>query len=299
MGAAIDGLPAVRGQGGRPVQSVGFLHPGEMGVALATLVLKRGARACWTPQGRSERTRDRARTAGLDECPDLRALCAACPLLVSICPPHAALDVARAVAATGYRGLYVDANAISPAHVLEIAGLMRSAGADFVDASVVGPPPAPGTATRLYLAGKASAVVAASLAGEGLRPECLGDEPGRASALKMCHSALHKGEVALRFAALAAAQQAGVRGDLESLLASRPATARHVDGLPEDVRRVGKAWRFAGEMEEVAATLQGLGVPDGFHLAAAEVYRRLGGFRDADQRADLARLLGAICSEER
>ena len=282
-----------------PAAAVGFLHPGEMGVALASLVVKRGARACWTPQGRSERTRERARSAGLHECPDLEALCASCPVVVSICPPHAALDVARSVAQAGFRGLFVDANAISPGHAIEIAGLLRAAGADFVDAAVVGPPPSAGTLTRLYLAGSASAVVAASLAGEGLRAEFLGDEPGRASALKMCHSAMHKGEMALRFAALAAAQRAGVRGDLERLFASRPTTARYLHGLDEDVRRAVKAWRFAGEMDEVAATLQALGVPDGFHRAAGEVYRRLDGFGADGQDSSLERLLEAIGSHGR
>lgn len=295
MAATID-APVHAGGPRGGASPVGFLHPGEMGAALASLVVRRGARACWVPQGRSAQTRGRARDAGLVECPSLEALCRACPVVVGICPPHAALDVARAVAGTGFRGLYVDANAISPGHAREIAEMFGACGGAFVDAAIVGPPPAPGTRTRLYLSGAAAATAAAAacLAGEGLQLEHLGDEVGRASALKMCHSAMHKGQMALLFAALAAAEQAGVRGDLERLFASRPATASYLDGLDEKVRRAAKAWRFAGEMDEVALTLASLGLPEGFHRAAGEIYRRLDRFEPARDAAALEELLDAI-----
>jgi hypothetical protein len=42
-----------------------------------------------------------------------------------------------------------------------------------------------------------------------------------------------------------------------------------------------KAWRFAGEMDEIAATFREAGLPPGFHDAAAEVFRRLSVFKDA------------------
>ena len=295
MAASIAGTLHASGTGGG-ASPVGFLHPGEMGSALAALVVRRGGRACWVPQGRSAQTRVRARDAGLVECPSLEALCRACPVVVGICPPHAALDLARAVAGTGFRGLYVDANAISPEHAREIAGMLGACGGEFVDAAVVGPPPAPGTGTRLYLSGAAAATAAAAacLAGEGLRIEHLGDEAGRASALKMCHSAMHKGQMALLFAALAAAERAGVRGELQGLFASRPATASYLDGLDEKVRRAAKAWRFAGEMDEVALTLAALGLPEGFHRAAGEIYRRLDRFEPARDGTALQELLDAI-----
>ena len=34
-------------------------------------------------------------------------------------------------------------------------------------------------------------------------------------------------------------------------------------------------------MEEIAATFAAAGLPDGFHLAAAEVWRRLSSYKDA------------------
>jgi hypothetical protein len=34
-----------------------------------------------------------------------------------------------------------------------------------------------------------------------------------------------------------------------------------------------KGWRWVGEMEEIADTFAAAGQPDGFHRAAAQVYR--------------------------
>ncbi|MCK7519679.1 MAG: DUF1932 domain-containing protein [Ignavibacteriales bacterium] len=42
-----------------------------------------------------------------------------------------------------------------------------------------------------------------------------------------------------------------------------------------------KAWRFEGEMHEIASTFEGAGLPDGFHEAAAEIYHRMAGFKDS------------------
>ncbi|MEZ5233162.1 MAG: DUF1932 domain-containing protein [Acidimicrobiales bacterium] len=56
--------------------------------------------------------------------------------------------------------------------------------------------------------------------------------------------------------------------------------------VPDRLRRAAagsapKAWRFAGEMDEIARTLADVGLPDGFHRAAAELYRNLEPFKDA------------------
>jgi hypothetical protein len=41
-----------------------------------------------------------------------------------------------------------------------------------------------------------------------------------------------------------------------------------------------KAWRFAGEMEEIADTFAEAGLPDGFFRSASELYGRLGSLKD-------------------
>src|SRR5439155_20715156 len=92
--------------------TIGLLHPGEMGAAIGKCLAGAGHRVLWVPEGRSAATRERAAEAGLDGC-GWTEMAARSAVIVSVCPPHAALDVARQVAGSGYRGLYLDANAVS------------------------------------------------------------------------------------------------------------------------------------------------------------------------------------------
>ena len=106
------------------------------------------------------------------------------------------------------------------------------------------------------------------------------DKIGKASALKMCYAAYTKGTTALLCGILATAQVLGVRGELETQW-SRDWTNFGTQA-GERVRNVtAKAWRFAGEMAEIAATFREAGMPGEFHAAAEIIYRRLAGFKDA------------------
>src|SRR4051794_39964888 len=149
--------------------TVGVLHPGEMGAALGARLRERGHDVAWAGEGRSAATRARAEAAGLHDAGALDAVLAGSDVVVSVCPPHAALDVARAVA--GYGGVFVDANAVAPATAAAIGRLVEDGGARFVDGGIVGPPPQRAGTTRLYLSGAA--------APEGAAP--LGRPPGRRS----------------------------------------------------------------------------------------------------------------------
>jgi hypothetical protein len=70
----------------------------------------------------------------------------------------------------------------------------------------------------------------------------------------------------------------------------------------QTVRRVcantAKAWRFVGEMHEIAATFQGAGLPGGFHQAAAEVYERLATFKDHPEPPAIESVLEALLKGE-
>ncbi|HEY2936696.1 MAG TPA: DUF1932 domain-containing protein [Gaiellaceae bacterium] len=243
--------------------TVGVLHPGEMGAAVAAVA--RGE-VWWAPEGRSEATAARAREARLRPAP-LPELLERCEVVLSICPPHAALEVARACA--GYRGIYCDANAVSPENAREVA---RVVGGEVVDGGIVGGPPRePGT--RLYLSGAAAGEVAALFDGTALEPVAIGGEVGTASALKMCYAAWTKGSAALLLAVAEAAEALGL-GD-----ALRAEWERSIPGLPERAERAArsadaKGWRWVGEMREIEATLRAAGLPGGFHEAAAEIFER-------------------------
>lgn len=273
--------------------SIGFLHPGAMGVSLAAAGIRAGHEAWWVSAGRSAETRRRAEEHGLREARDLAELVGRCDAIVGVCPPHAAGELARAVLACGWRGLYVDANAISPARARAIGESMVAAGADFVDGGVVGGPAWTAGETWLHLSGPRAAEVAAWFDGSPLETVLHGDEPGRASAVKMCFAAWTKGSTALLCAILGVAEGLGVREALETQWATGGSD------FAERARRrargvTAKAWRFAGEMEEIAATFEAAGLPPGFHLAAADVYGRLAGFKGAAERPSLEDVLTAL-----
>jgi 3-hydroxyisobutyrate dehydrogenase-like beta-hydroxyacid dehydrogenase len=242
---------------------VGVLHPGEMGAAVAAFA--RGE-VWWAPEGRSEATASRARAAGLRPA-SLPELLERCDVVLSICPPHAALDVARACA--GFRGVYCDANAIAPGTMQEVA---RLAGGEVVDGGIVGGPPRePGT--RLYLSGAAAPAVVDLFEGTALEPVVLGDMIGTASALKMCYAAWTKGSAALLLTAAEAAERHGL-GDV-----LRAEWERSLPGLADRAEQAArsadvKGWRWVGEMREIEATLRAAGLPGGFHEAAAETFEQ-------------------------
>ena len=277
--------------------TVVILHPGEMGAAVAACALAAGNRVLWTSEGRGADTARRATAAGLTDAGSLAAALASADVVLSVCPPHAAVQVARDVAAQGFRGLYVEGNAVSPATSREIARLVESAGATFVDGGIVGGPPpaavpASGPATRLYLSGKGAERVSALFAGTGLGVVTLDGPVGAASALKMSYAAWTKGSTALLAAICAVAEREGVAEALfAEWRASQPELAKRLEGVRGSSR---KAWRWIAEMEEIAATFAGAGLPDGFHLGAAEVYRRLEGHKDAPKPPALSEITAGL-----
>ncbi len=211
----------------------------------------------------------------------LEELCATCSVIVSICPPAAATAVAEQVIACAFKGVYVDANAIAPQRAKAIGALLDDASIPYVDGSVIGGPAWKPQSTWLYLSGAAANQVADYFAAGPLETEVIGDEIGKASALKMCFAANSKGMTALLCAIMASAQKLGVRKELETQW------GRYDAAFPEQTqnrvsRVTAKAWRFSGEMEEIATTLEGAGLPDGFHLAARDVYDRIAKFKGAD-----------------
>jgi 3-hydroxyisobutyrate dehydrogenase-like beta-hydroxyacid dehydrogenase len=189
---------------------------------------------------------------------------------VSICPPGAALEVARTVAGTGFGGLYLDANAVSPATAGEVAGTVKRA--SFVDGGIIGSPPVTPGFIRLYLSGDRAAEIRALFEGTAVDARLVAP-PGTASAVKMAYASWTKGSAALLLAARALARAEGVE---PALLAewgiSQPGLERR--SAVANGSAAAKGWRWVAEMEEIAATMAAAGLPEGFHQAAAEIYRR-------------------------
>ena len=174
--------------------ALAVLHPGAMGAAVAACLVGRGHEVGWLRTGRSEATLRRAEKAGLTPYDDLAELLAHADIVFSICPPHGALGVARALA--GFGGIVVDANAISPETAVLIGRTVTGGGARYVDGGIIGPPPVTAGTTRLYLAGD-DGEVANLFAGSALDAVSLAGAPPAASALKMTYAAWTKTTAAL------------------------------------------------------------------------------------------------------
>jgi 3-hydroxyisobutyrate dehydrogenase-like beta-hydroxyacid dehydrogenase len=273
-------------------QTIGVLHPGEMGSMVAAAAREAGARVVWASAGRGRATRDRATAAGVEDVGSLRDLAAASDVILSVCPPDAALDVARDVAATGFTRVYVDGNAVSPATAREIARVIEGAGATFIDGGIIGPPPRKRGTTRLYVSGAGAPQVKSLFGDSALEVIALDAPAGAASAVKMSYAAWTKGTSALILSVRALAASEGVE---DALLGEWRTSQPQLIKRSEDAASgsAPKAWRFVGEMEEIAATFAAAGLPDGFHLAAAEVWRRLSSYKDT-QKPDVAEVVDVL-----
>lgn len=276
-------------------ENIGLLHPGEMGVSVGAAARQGGHRVFWVSEDRSVETCARATRHGLIEVLTLTELCRTCSIILSVCPPDAAETVAGQVLVEGFTGLYADFNAISPERAQAIAGKMATRGISFVDGGIIGPPAWNQARTWLYLCGGGAQRVADCFNAGPLIAEVIDGPIGQASAVKMCYAAYTKGMTALLSVSLAAAEGLGVRVELERQW-SRDEPGSDRERVQRVRRATAKAWRFAGEMDEIAATLAQVGLPMGFHKAAAELYRRLADFkgRAADPTIDevLEALLG-------
>jgi 3-hydroxyisobutyrate dehydrogenase-like beta-hydroxyacid dehydrogenase len=215
-------------------------------------------------------------------------MCAVCPVIVSVCPPEFAEGMAHEIVEHGFRGLYIDANAISPERACRIGQLLASHGAAFVDGCIIGPPPAARGETWICFSGAQSSDAAACFPAGPLEAEVLAGDIGKASALKMCFSAHAKGMAALRAAVVGAADQLAVLGDLERHWArSGTPLARAIESIQITAP---KAWRFVAEMKEIVATFESVGMPGDFHRAAGEIYERLAPFK-GKEKPELAEAL--------
>jgi 3-hydroxyisobutyrate dehydrogenase-like beta-hydroxyacid dehydrogenase len=111
--------------------TVGILHPGEMGAAIGAVLSASGETVLWASSGRSSATAERAAEGGLEDVEKVEEVVRRSDVVFGVCPPAAAVEVARSV--TSLHGIYVDANAVSPATARTIAGLVGS----YVDGGIV------------------------------------------------------------------------------------------------------------------------------------------------------------------
>jgi 3-hydroxyisobutyrate dehydrogenase-like beta-hydroxyacid dehydrogenase len=195
-----------------------------------------------------------------------------------------------------FQGLYLDANAISPRRAITIGQRMEANNVQFVDGGIIGGPAWQPKETWLYLSGQYAHEIASCFSEGPLETKIIGNELGKASSLKMCYAAYSKGTTALLAAVLATAESVGVREELYKQW------DMDNKGFSEQVNRrvarvTAKAWRFEGEMIEIAETFQEAGVPAEFHKAAAEIYHRMSNFKDFAETPSLQSVLKMLVAK--
>ena len=255
-----------------------LLHPGAMGASIGAALVSRGHHVSWVAEGRSAATVSRASEAGLHAVDTLAGAVLGAEVAISVCPPDAALTLAKEVQAAGFQGTYVDGNAVAPATARQVASIFP---ASYVDGGIIGPPAWREGATRFYLSGANAPDIAALFKGSLVDARAMDERIDAASALKMCYAAFTKGSSALILAVRALAEQNGVTDNLlQEWNISQPGLAARSAATATSTSP--KAWRFEGEMREIAATFAAANLPDGFHQAAAEIYARMAELKDAE-----------------
>ncbi|MGM9442209.1 DUF1932 domain-containing protein [Streptomyces murinus] len=260
---------------------VGVLHPGSMGAPVAAQALLGGAEVLWCPTERSPASRDRAAKYGLAAAGGLGELVEHADVILSICPPAHAEDVAAEVSAYPFTGIYVDANAVAPATMARVHAAMSRTKATVVDGSIIGSPPSASKSTRLYLSGPEEALpsVAALFDGTAVQAHTLAGGIGRASALKLSYSSYQKASRVLAAVSYALARDYGVEGELLDI-----AEGRSTSYLAETTyipKVAARSWRWGPEMDEVASALRDAGLPTDLAEASASVMSRWDSLRDA------------------
>ncbi|KYJ87630.1 NAD(P)-dependent oxidoreductase [Sulfurovum riftiae] len=272
---------------------VGFLYPGDMGVFLAHSVQNSGYETLWCSEQRSQSTCQRAEQQDMVEVSSLVELCEQSSIIISICPPHAASDVAYQVLQQHFTGIFVEANAISPELSKRLSAAFAKKGVSYVDAAVFGGTNLTSKNTQIFLSGSKGEQIASIFSSGPVISKVISDEIGKASATKMCHSMYSKGIWAMLHTAVSAAEHYGIRDQLESLWIKN--NVNFTENTYKNMQRTSKkAWRFSAEMNEISSTFHAAGLPDGFSKASSEVYRRLVKFKEYDQEPDIEEIINTL-----
>ncbi|MGW7620761.1 DUF1932 domain-containing protein [Streptomyces antimycoticus] len=259
--------------------TVGILHPGSMGAAVAACAATSAAEVLWCETGRSTASVERAAQFGLTSVAALAELLDRSDIVISLCPPAAAEDLARDVAGHRFAGVYVEANAINPTRVKRIA-VLHEHGATVVDGGVVGSPPVGGKTSTLYLSGPADATerIEALFAGTAVRTAVLGTEIGKASALKLAYASFQKTSRVLVALAVGMAREHGVDQELIEVASKR--TDSYLSEPQYVAKTAARAWRWGPELKEAADALAAAGLPPEMLRAAASTLARWNDAKD-------------------
>ncbi|KAF9453927.1 6-phosphogluconate dehydrogenase C-terminal domain-like protein [Macrolepiota fuliginosa MF-IS2] len=262
-----------------PIISV--IAAGAMGGGVARRLTDSGATVLTYLEGRSEQTRKRAQEAGVLDA-SLEEITQRSDFILSILPPRDAFSLAQRITqqlashprATDRQLIYADCNAVNVTTVKSISGLFEETSVAFVDACIIGGPPKGSHDPVFYGSVHPKDIEAlrsfVGLSAWGLRTKALDGEGaniGDASALKMSYAGISKGLTGLMATMVLAAHSsspATAEALISELNESQPELLHRLTvHLP---RMLPKAYRWVGEMEEIAEFVGG---------GEGEIYRGL------------------------
>ena len=269
------------------VRTVGILSTGDMGHSVGRVLREGGFDVVTCLTGRSERTRQLAGEAGIRDIPEMDDLVREVDLILAILVPDQTIPLARQVAAsikrTGTQPAYADCNAIAPNTSKQIDEIISNAGGRYIDAGIIGGPPSQDEQTRFYASGPHEDILT-QLDGYGILVRPIGGEVGRASGIKMCYASVTKGTAALHTAVLTTAESLGLSRELLKEL--EESQGQRLQAMESIKTLSAKAFRWVGEMEEIAATYESAGVTSHFHQGAAEIFRMIADSPIGDERPE-------------
>ena len=211
-------------------------------------------------------------------------------MIVSVCPPEFAEEIAEQVARQSYQGTFIDANAISPERAQRMAHRFeRAARGSLIEASSV-PPSTTRNRTWLCLSGDHAASVAPYFQ-QGLSKS----KSWRRHRPRVCIENVFRrlferlGRAGLRRAGRGPATEC-LRRSQTAVGSRRPFPFR---SGTRDSRAAPKAWRYIGEMPRSRPPSRSAGLPPKFHRAAGEIFRRLEDFK-GNEGPGLKDVLGTL-----
>ena len=256
---------------------IAVIAQGMMGAGVGRRLHESGAKVRTLLTGRSAKSAERARAAGMEPAKDEHALLADADFFLSILPPGESESLAQHLAPTlkalDRKPVYVDCNAISPQTATRIGEITAPTGADFVDAGIIGGPPRPGYSPTIYASGPTASQTAV-LRDWGIDWRVIDGPAGAASALKMSYAGITKGTTAIASAMLLGAARFGCADALiAELTESQPEMlARFRESIP---RMYDKAYRWVAEMQEISDFLEKNPPSRDIYAAIARLYDHL------------------------
>jgi len=272
----------------KPVIAV--IAQGTMGSGVGARLSEKGVDVVTSLTGRSGASAARAKAAGMRDVPD--DVIVGSEIVLSILPPSEALPLAERLAphlrAAKKKPLYIDCNAVSSEMAKRIGDVIAATGSPFADGGIIGGAPRAGyDGPGIYIAAAPPGSLDPLVRG-GLSIKPLAGPIGAASALKMSYAAISKGLTAIASASILAAAKYGASDALfaELGLSQKAVLGAITRSVPE---MHSKAYRFVGEMEEIA---EHFGRPSSAQIyeGMAKLYQEIADDYDAGGKGDIAAL---------